>query len=197
LAVSLVANAGAAELINRGPSESDSQLMARVLGASADLAQDVVHSTDIAAGKMTVIGFVLGEDSTLIGHLLVEQSPGRFQHVEFPTACDEEGGAPKLEAVFFARTVKGGGRDLGILCSWEAQHAIVNGTLYAASFYRLAETGDRLAVEPVTNLNKDKRFTTSDLTHRDQRGKWVNGPKPTFTTVAGVKKLLKKMGIEQ
>ena len=171
--------------------------MGRVLGESVELAQDVVRSTEIARGKTALIGFVLREDDTLIGHLLIEQKPGRFEHVEFPTDCDEEGGAPKLEAVFFARTVKGGGRDLGILCSWEARHAIVDGTLYRALFYRVSEVGGHLVVEPVASLNENKSFTTSDLTRLDKQGKWTNGPKPTFTTVAGVKKLLKKMGIEQ
>jgi len=38
--------------------------------------------------------------------------------VTFPS-CEEEGGPPELMATFFARTTKGGGRDLAVLCSWE------------------------------------------------------------------------------
>jgi hypothetical protein len=104
-----------AEVVVRSSSETDDTFMARVLGSSAELAQKVVRSTEIAGGKLTLIGFVNREDDTLVGHLLVETSPGRYEHVEFPS-CDEEGGAPELLAVFFARTVKGGGRDLAVLC---------------------------------------------------------------------------------
>ena len=67
--------------------------MVRLLGASAELAQKVVRSTEIANGRLALIGFVNREDNTLVGHLLVEMSPGRYEHVEFPS-CDEEGGAP-------------------------------------------------------------------------------------------------------
>ena len=82
-----------AEVVVRKPSETDDNFMARVLGASAELAQKVVRSTEIANGRLALIGFVNREDNTLVGHLLVEMSPGRYEHVEFPS-CDEEGGAP-------------------------------------------------------------------------------------------------------
>jgi hypothetical protein len=82
-----------AEVVVRKPSETDDNFMARVLGASAELAQKVVRSTEIANGRLALIGFVNREDNTLVGHLLVEMSPGRYEHVEFPN-CDEEGGAP-------------------------------------------------------------------------------------------------------
>jgi hypothetical protein len=203
--VALSGLAARAATVARQPSESDDDLMGRVLGGSAELAQKVVRSTEIAHGKLALIAFVLAEDdteatasprpSTLIGHLLVERSPDHFEHVQFPTACDEEGGPPTLEAVFFARTVKGGGRDLGILCSWDFRNAAVNGALSTALFYRVTEEGSHLAVEPVADLNK--KFLTSDVVRANERGKWTKGPKPTFKTVADIKKLLKKMGIDQ
>lgn len=195
LGVALSGLAARAATVARQPSESDDDLMGRVLGPSAELAQKVVRSTEIARGKLALIGFVLAEDDTLMGHLLVERSPDQFEHVQFPTECDEEGGPPTLQAVFFARTVKGGGRDLGILCSWDFRNAAVNGALSTALFYRVTEEGSHLAVEPVADLNK--KFLTSDVVRANERGKWTKGPKPTFKTVADVKKLLKKMGIDQ
>ena len=47
----------------------------------------------------------------------------------------------------------------------------------------------------LTDLNK--QFDTDDLVRLNKNGKWVQGTKPKFTTVAGVKKLLTRMGLEQ
>ena len=112
VAIALLAGIARADGIVRKPSESDDDFVARVLGPSSELAQEVVRSTEIARGKVTLIGFVNAKDNTLVGHLLLETSPGRYEHVTFPS-CDEEGGAPDLLAVFFARTAKDGGRDSG------------------------------------------------------------------------------------
>jgi hypothetical protein len=183
-----------ADVVVRKPSESDDDFMARVLGPSPGLAQKVVRSTELAGGRPTLIGFVNAEDNTLVGQLLIETSPGHYEHVTFPS-CDEEGGAPELLAVFFARTVKGGGRDLAVLCKWDDQHAVVNGESYSALFYRVRETGSKIDVQPLTDLNK--QFDTDDLVRLNKKGKWVQGPKAKFTTVAGVKKLLTRMGLKQ
>lgn len=111
VAVALQVGTARADAVVRNPSESDDDFMARVLGpSSSDLAEKPVRSTELAGGKVTLIGFVNAEDNALAGHLLVETSPGHYEHVKFPS-CEEEGGAPRLLAVFFARTVKGGGRD--------------------------------------------------------------------------------------
>jgi hypothetical protein len=92
--------------------EGDDDFMIRVLGPSSELAHKVVRTTELAGGKPTLIGFVnVPESNSLVGHLLIETSPARYQHVTFPS-CQEEGGAPELQAVFFARTVNGAGRDL-------------------------------------------------------------------------------------
>lgn len=194
VALALQASVARADLIVPKPSESDDDLMARVLGPSSQLAQKVVRSTEIAGGKLTLIGFAPAQDDSLVGHLLIEKSPGHFEHITFPS-CEIEGAAPELLAVFFARTVKDGGRDLAVLCRWEQQHATVNGMLYGAQFYRLKEKDSRTAVEPVTDLNK--QFEADDLVRQNDHGKWVQGPKAKFTTVAQVKKLLTKMGLKQ
>ena len=62
------------------------------------VAQKVVRSTELAGRKLTLIGFASpkdasAEDNSLVGHLLIETSPGRYEHVKFPS-CQEEGGAP-------------------------------------------------------------------------------------------------------
>ena len=98
-------------------------------------------------------------------------------------------------AVFFARTAKEGGRDLAVLCKWDDEHAVVNGTSYSALFYRVIEKGSKISVQTLADLNK--QFDTDDLVRLNKNGKWVQGPKPKFTTVAGVKKLLTKMGLKQ
>jgi hypothetical protein len=203
LAVVLQASIARAELVERNPSEADEDFMARVLGPSAELAQKVVRSTELAGGKPTLIGFVTVWDKSedhneggdfLVGHLLIQMSPGRYDHVKF-TSCEEEGATPELLAIFFARTAKGAGRDLAVLCQWEVRHAVAEGTSYGARFYRLRETGSKMHVEPATALNK--KFNTDDLVVEDKHGKWVSTPKPTFKTVADVKKLLTKMGLKQ
>ena len=202
LAVALRVGIARADPVARKPAETDDDFMARVLGPSSELAQKVVRSTEIAGGKLTLIGFVNtrgAEEALLVGHLLIETSPGHYQHVTFPS-CEEEGAEPELMAVFFARTIKdggrkGGGRDLAVLCSWEQQHAVVNGMLYGAQFYRIGEKGEKLVVEPVTALNE--RFQTDDVVTLNKHDKWVQGPKAKFTTVAEVKKLLTKMGLKQ
>ena len=194
LALTFQARLARADLVSREPSETDDDFMARVIGPSPRLAQKVVRSTELAGGKPTLIGFVNAKDSTLVGHLLVEVSPGHYEHVTFPS-CDEEGGAPRLLAVFFARTAKEGGRDLAVLCKWDDQHAVVNGTSYSALFYRVTEKGAKINVQTLTDLNK--QFDTDDEVRLNKNGKWVQGPKPKFTTVAGVKKLLTQMGLKQ
>jgi hypothetical protein len=183
-----------ADAVVRKPSESDDDFMARVLGPSSELAQKVVRSTEIARGKVTLIGFVNAKDNSLVGHLLIETSPGHYEHVTFPS-CDEEGGAPDLLAVFFARTAKDGGRDLAVLCHWDVQHAVAQGDDYAAQFYRLQEKGSKMVVEPVTELNT--KFDTADVSQTDEHGKWHRGSKAKFKTVAEVKKLLNRMGLKQ
>jgi hypothetical protein len=143
--------------------------MVRELGPSSELAQKVVRSTAIAGGKLTLIGFAPALDDSLVGHLLIEKSPGHFEHVTF-SSCEIEGAAPELLAVFFARTVKDGGRDLAVLCRWEQQHATVNGMLYGAQFYRLKEKDSKMVVESVTDLNK--QFEADDLVRQNDHGKW-------------------------
>ena len=196
--------AARAEIVTRKVSESDDDFMARVVGRPADeLAQKVVRSTEIAGGKPTLIGFVNHDDDTpdssqggnvLIGHLLVETSPNHYEHVVFPS-CDEEGGAPELKAVFFARTAKGAGRDLGAFCSWYHGGQANTGTCYSALFYRVKEAGAKIAVEPLTDLNK--KFDTCDAFEANDHGKWERVSRATFKTVADVKKLLTKMGLPQ
>ncbi|HEY2899721.1 MAG TPA: hypothetical protein VGL59_04020 [Polyangia bacterium] len=193
-AVALHAGVVRAEVIVRNPSEGDGDFMARVLGTSAELAQDVVRSTEIAGGKTTLIGFVNTQDDGLVGHLLIERSPAHFEHVTFQS-CESEGAAPELMAVFFARTSKGGGRDLAVLCRWEQRHAVANGMLYGAAFYRTEDRGSTTVVEPVTELNK--KFKADSLVHLTEHDNWVQGPKAKFSTVAEVKKLLTKMGFKQ
>jgi Sel1 repeat len=110
----------------RKPTASDDDFMARVVGPSSQLAQKVVCSRELAGGKPTLIGFFNAEDDSLVGHLLIETSPGHYEHVTFPS-CGPNGGARELLAVFFARTAKDGGRDLAVLCQWEARNALANG----------------------------------------------------------------------
>jgi hypothetical protein len=43
----------------------------------------------------------------------------------------------------------------------------------------------------------NKQFDTNDEVRLNKNGKWAQGPKPKLTTVAGVKKLLTKMGLKQ
>lgn len=191
------------EVVARKASESDDDFMARVLGPSVELAQKVVRSTEIAGGKLTLIGFVNHEDNSddssqggnvLMGHLLIESSPNRYEHIVFPS-CDEEGGPPKLEAVFFARTVKGAGRDLGVFCTWYYRGEANNGTCYSALFYRVKEAGPKIGVEPVTDLKK--KFDTCDSFESTAHGKWARVSRATFKNVGDVKKLLNKMGLPQ
>jgi hypothetical protein len=187
-----------AEVVARKPSESEGDFMARVLGPSIELDQKVVRSTEIAHGKLALIGFVNFQDDSpdhskggdaLVGHLLIESSPDQYEHVIFPS-CDEESGAPELLAVFFARTAKGGGRDLAVLCGWDS-----HGMCYAAQFYRVKDGGSKTVVDSVSDL--DKKFVTCDAVDWNKRGKSVEGSKAQFKTVAQVKKLLTKMGLKQ
>ncbi|HET6283197.1 MAG TPA: hypothetical protein VFH73_19725 [Polyangia bacterium] len=193
-ALSLRAGVVRAEAIVRNPSEGDGDFMARALGPSVELAKDVVRSTEIAPGKLTLIAFVNIQDAGLVGHLLVERSPGHFEHVTFQS-CESEGAAPELMAVFFARTSKGRGRDLAVLCRWEQRHAVANGMLYGAEFYRTEDRGSTTVVEPVAELNK--KFKTDNLVHLSEHDKWIQGPRAKFSTVAEVKRLLTRMGLKQ
>ncbi len=208
LAVALVALMPAVtargEVVARKASESDDDFMARVLGPSTELAQKVVRSTEIAGGKLALIGFVNHQDDSengsqggnvLVGHLLIESSPNQYEHVVFPS-CDEEGGAPKLEAVFFARTIKGAGRDLAVLCSWDHGGQVVNGTCYDTEFYRVKEAGTKIAVETAKDFKG--KFDTCDSFEANARGKMVRRSRAAkLTTVAEVKKALVKMGLKQ
>lgn len=187
------------EVVERKASESDDDFMSRVVGPSTELAQKVVRSKEIAAGKVTLIGFVNVEDESkdhsqggdsLVGHLLIESSPNQYEHVRFPS-CDEEGGAPELLAVFFARTVKGGGRDLAVLCGWYS-----HGMCYGAEFYRVKDSGSKIVVDSLPDPRK-KFFTCDEVDAQDKRGRWTYGHMAQFKTVAEVKKLLTKMGVKQ
>ncbi len=183
-----------AEDLVRTPAEGDDALMARVAGGSGELAQKVVRSNEIAGGKLALIGFVNAPDNSLIGHVLVETSADHYQHVAFPS-CDEEGGPPELMAVFFARTAKDRGRDLAVLCGWPANGEATNGRLYAAEFYRVDVTQTKVTVTSLKDLNG--KFNTADMLESDGHGHWTRTRTATFKTVAGVKKLLNKMGLRQ
>jgi hypothetical protein len=177
----------------RKAGETDDALMTRAIGKSGQLAQKVVRSNELAGGKPTLIGFANAPDNSLVGHLLVETSADHYDHVSFPS-CDEEGGPPQLMAVFFARTVKGGGRDLAVLCDWESSGQMVSGAMYAAEFYRVDAGGPKITVASLTDLNR--KFNTADAVEVTEHGKRVNR-KPKFKTVADVKRLLRKMGLPQ
>jgi hypothetical protein len=194
-----VGGAGA-DVVAREPSENDDAFMARVAGPSAELAQPVVRSTEIVKGRLSLIAFENVEDHArvgrrldsidyLVGHLLVETSPGQYEHVRF-FACEEDGGTPELLAAFFARTVKGGGRDLGVLVHFDVHPGGGYGdaSCYGAWFFRVEMDGPRIFVCPVTELNrKFDKFNTCD----------VRGLRSKFRTVREIKKLLTHMGIEQ
>ena len=194
LVLALQTGVARADGLARKPSETDDDFMARVLGPATELVQKVVRSTEIAGGKLALIGFVNTADDFLVGHLLIERSPDHYEHVTF-SSCGPEGATPELVAVFFARTAKGHGRDLAVLCHWDVQHAVAQGDTYAAEFYRVKEEAAKTVVEPVTELNK--KFVTADVAQLNARGKWVQGPKADFKTVAEVKKRLTKMGLKQ
>lgn len=198
LAIALQSGIARAEPVDRRSAEDDDAFMARVVGPSAELAQKVVRSSELVKSKVTLIGFVNFRDESkdhsqggdsLVGHLLIQTSASRYEHLKFPS-CGEEGGAPELLATFFARTVKGGGRDLAVLCKWDSQ-----GTCYAAEFYRLVAKGPTLLVGPVTELNK--KLETCDEVGVNKKGQWVRSRKAEFRTVAEVKKRLAKMGLDQ
>ena len=82
-----------------------------------------------------------------------------------------------------------------MLCRWEQRHADVEGTLYGAEFYRVDTSGPKIVVTPLKDLIGE--FTTGDLARKDANGKWITDPKPAFTDVAGVKKILEKKGLKQ
>ena len=195
LGVVVVPRVTRAEVVTRKSSESDDDFMTRALGGSAELAQKVVRSTALVNGKVTLIGFVAGEDGALVGHLLVETPPGPYMHVQFPS-CEVDGDWPNLMAVFFARTGKDGGRDLAVLCRWDVNgvEGDADGAFYSAEFYRLKSHGSDMVVEPVIELNA--KFKTADLIV-DKPGKVVWIEKAKFKTVAEVKRLLTKMGLHQ
>ncbi len=182
-----------ANVIPRSAAETDDALMGRVLAPSAELAQKVVRSTEVVAGKTTLIGFASVENEPLIGHLLVGSSNGSYQHVEF-RSCDIEGDTPQLLAVFFARTGKSGRRALAVLCRWDVRHAVAEGTLYGAEFYRISTNGSAISVEPISDLNA--KFKTEDVAGVDEDGRRFRD-KPTFKTVADVKRRLAAMGLKQ
>ncbi len=194
LLLALYPGAARADTLVRKPTESDDTLMSRAAQNAGELAQKVVHSNEIAGGKPTLIGFVNAPDYNVIGHLLIERTRDHYEHVSFPS-CDDEGGPPQLMAVFFARTVKGAGRDLAVLCTWEHGGQAQNGTVYAAEFYRIDASGSKTTVTRLTDLNR--KFVTSDIAEVNKHGKWITTGKATFKTVADVKKLLMKMGLPQ
>jgi hypothetical protein len=197
LALAVHAGVARADEVVRNPTETDDAFMVRVLGGSVELAQKVVTSTELTPDKRALIGFVLTEDSDrmhlLVGHLLIETTTDRYQHLKF-ASCGEEGDLPALLAVFFARTAKEGGRDLAVLCSWNIKHYKTDGTAYAAEFYRLKNTGAEMTVEPLVRLNR--KFNTADMDRLDDDGTRVH-ERARFRTVADIKKLLNKMGLRQ
>jgi hypothetical protein len=182
-------------LFARNSSESDDDFMARVLGGSAELAQKVVRSTELANGKVTLIGFTAAEDGALVGHLLVETPTGPYVHVQFPS-CEVDGGWPNLLAVFFARTGKEVNRDLAVLCRWDVNgvEGDADGAFYGAEFYRLKAHGSDMVVDPIKELNA--KFKTANLVV-DKPGRTVWIERAKFKTVAEVKRLLAKMGLRQ
>ncbi len=56
-------------------------------------------------------------------------------------------------------------------------------------------SGPKTTVTPVRDLNN--KFVTSDMHEAGKHGKWTTTNKPTFTTVAQIKKLLAKTGLPQ
>lgn len=192
-AVTLHVGVARAELVTRRTGETDDAFVARVLGPSAELAQKVVRLTELVPGTTTLIGFVTVENQPLVGHVLVQATNDRYEHVHFES-CDIEGDTPQLLAVFFARTAPGGPRDLAVLCSWDVRHAVANGTLYGAQFYRVRRTGSDVTVHPLNDV--DEKFKTQDVSREGEHGKTLRD-KATFKTVADVKRMLTKMGVKQ
>ena len=71
---------------------------------------------------------------TITGYVFVPVSSTKYEKILID-GYGAEGGYPKIESVFFARTDKTKEKKLIVIVSWEQNHAILQGTLYETYIY--------------------------------------------------------------
>ncbi len=129
----------------RGYKEAIEQFATRYIPADAQLLPGAIETK--WNGKPVVIAFF---EQTY--KLSVQDDPGQEEYkrvigkIFFQTdsnlynqliidSIESEGGAPKVEAVFFANADKDKNKELVVLVSWPQLHADVRGTLYGTYIY--------------------------------------------------------------
>lgn len=147
--------------------------------------------------KKTVIAFYESEfkisDQTyqrVLGYIFLPQDSNTYQKILIES-FEPEGGAPKIEAVFFANADRDKAKELIVICSWPQSHYDFSGTLYGTFVFDDLRTG----------ANPTKLSFLESVSRRvsgDCECEWRNGKKriSRYKTPASVRAGLKKLGFK-
>lgn len=182
------------EEVKRLENETAESFAVRYKTPQSELAHTVIE-TAAWGNRKTVIAFYetnkkeSGNATTQIdGYVFMLTSSDTYKKILI-YSFEEEGSAPKIEAVFFANADEDKAKELIVICSWAQLHYDVSGTLYATFVFDDIPRGSNPAVLSFLEAVSDKVSGGCDCWYRDGR----KGTKK-YRTAAQVKAGLKKLG---
>lgn len=196
IAFLLGAPISSAEEVKRFENETPENFARRNSPPQSELSHSVIE-TEVWGHKKTVIAFYDSEfkssDQTyqrVLGYIFLPQGENTYQKILIES-FEPEGGAPKIEAVFFANADRDKSKELIVICSWPQVHYDVSGTLYGTFVF------DDLR----TNTNQTKLSFLESISRRvsgDCECEWRDGKKKTsrYKTAASVRAGLRKLGFK-
>ncbi len=157
--------------------------------ADAELVHKVIE-TEAWGNQKAIFAFYSGAVSGQVdGYVFVQKSPDTYQNIAIYN-FEEEGGTPKIEAVFFVNADKDKAQELAVICSWEARHYDVSGRLYRTYIFDDINSGASPAKLDFLEAVSEKVSGGCDCTYRDGKTKGTK----KFETAAQVKIGLRKFG---
>lgn len=192
----LGASSSSAEEVKRLENETPENFARRNGPSQSELIHSVIE-TEVWGHKKTVIAFYESEfkisDQTyqrVLGYIFLPQDSNTYQKILIES-FEPEGGAPKIEAVFFANADRDKAKELIVICSWPQSHYDFSGTLYGTFVFDDLRTG----------ANPTKLSFLESVSRRvsgDCECEWRNGKKRTsrYKTPASVRAGLKKLGFK-
>jgi hypothetical protein len=102
------------------------------------------------------------------GVLYLPRRPGEYRRIEIDT-YRPEGGAPRIESVFFADAGRDKRRVLVVLVAWPQVHADVRGTLYGVHVYGAPGDDNDESRLPFERETSTRLESGCDCSYRDGR----------------------------
>ena len=188
-----------AQTYQREPNENAEAFVKRALQVKV-LAHQVIETKEWDTAKKVILSFIPSnqdttensnyneEETYAVGYAFIPTGSNSYRRVLIDTFY-ENGGAPKIESVFFVNTDKDKQREIAIIVSTENTHRAegINGSYYYTYFY------DSPNIQaPQERLKMFKSLSEKFSCFEGDKGN--KSYKAKYKTAASIKAVLKRMG---